>query len=74
MCIWIHICRSPLKLNVQNIYIYELKYAYRNLDCDTFIFFQLPPVHQPKPVITPRWIIPTTAVSFFVFLHVIWPV
>lgn len=33
----------------------------------TFIFFQLPPVHQPKPVITPRWIIPTTAVSLFVF-------
>uniref|UniRef100_H3CQ45 Band 4.1-like protein 5 n=1 Tax=Tetraodon nigroviridis TaxID=99883 RepID=H3CQ45_TETNG len=32
-----------------------------NLDGDTFLFFQLPPVHQPKPVITPRWIIPTTA-------------
>lgn len=27
------------------------------------IVFQLPPVQQPKPVITPRWIIPTTAVS-----------
>lgn len=35
------------------------------------VFFQLPPVHQPKPVITPRWIIPTTAVSVFVFLCVI---
>lgn len=33
-----------------------------------FIFFQLPPVHQPKPVITPRWIIPTTAVRFVEFI------
>lgn len=28
------------------------------------IVFQLPPVQQPKLVITPRWIIPTTAVSY----------
>lgn len=44
-------------------------YADRKLDCDILLFFQLPPVHQPKPVITPRWIIPTTAVSFFEFAY-----
>lgn len=35
-------------------------------DCDNMfpLIFQLPPVQQSKPVITPRWIIPTTAVSY----------